>query len=54
MSKIGVQQSTLCYNLNHHKNKQICQQSKTKRLIDKAHKQKRKTRIQKFTIYKAQ
>ena len=51
MSKIGVEQSTLCYNLNLYKNKQIYQQRTTEKHIDKAHiKQKRMTRIQKFTI----
>ena len=47
MSIIAVQQSPLRYNLNHYKNKQICQQRKTKMHKDKAFEQKRKTRIQK-------
>ena len=36
MLKIGVQQSTLCYNLNHYNDIQICQQNKNK----KGHKDK--------------
>ena len=31
MSKIGVRWSTLCYNLMHYKNKQMCQQRKIKK-----------------------
>ena len=30
MQKISIQQSTLRYNLNHYKDKQICKQRKTK------------------------
>lgn len=41
MSKIGVQQSLLCYNLNHYKNKQLCHQRSGKRHTDTAHQQKR-------------
>lgn len=39
--KIRVQQSTLCYNLNQYKNKQIYNKETQKGIIDKALKQKR-------------
>ena len=30
MSKVGVQQSSLCYNMNYNKNKQICNKEEQK------------------------
>ena len=43
MSKIGVHQSTLCYNLNHYTNKQIGQEGKViGHIIDTANQQKRR------------
>ena len=49
MLKIKVQQSTLCSKLNHFKTNKYVNKEKQKH-TDKAHKQKRKARIYKFTI----
>ena len=45
MSKIGLQQSTLHYDVILYENKQNNKQRKTKCHIDKTHKGKRETRI---------
>ena len=48
MSKIGVQQSTLWYNLNHYKNKQLFNKEAQNGIMTKHI--SNKTRINKFTI----
>ena len=51
MSKIRVQQSIMCFNLNHYKIRQICQQRKQKGVYKHSTLAKTKDRIQNETFF---